>query len=160
VNGHINSTLELRDIHLPPKPPLWPPALGWWVASVLVVIALVFLVRYVLRATRLRRRRRVVLSELAELQQRFACQGDPSALAEQLSILLRRVALARYPREQVAGLQGGAWLHFLDETGGDGRFSKGPGKVLASAPYVPHAKLDPGPLLALAQDWIRRNCRP
>lgn len=160
MNDEVASTLELRDIHVPPKPLFWPPALGWWVACMLIVIALVLLIRYAVRAARLRRHRRLVLRELSELRQRFARQGDPGALVRQLSILMRRVALARYPRQQVAGLQGSAWLHFLDQTGGGERFSEGPGKVLASAPYAPHVELDPEPLLLLAQDWIKRNCGP
>jgi Ca-activated chloride channel family protein len=58
----------------------------------------------------------------------------------------------------LAGLD---WLRFLDESGGDGRFVDGPGRVLATLPYrraLP-ANLDVETLLALVHDWVRANLR-
>ena len=74
-----------------------------------------------------------------------------------MSTLLKRVALARFPRKEVASLTGNAWLTFLDRTGGDGGFVSGPGRVLATAPYAPNAVVDHAALIDLAKDWVRRN---
>ena len=83
-----------------------------------------------------------------------------------LSQLLRRIALSVYPRAQVAGLCGGAWLSFLDaHSPVPLGFSEGPGKLLASEPYLPatssHARVDHGvelePCLNLVEAWLRYN---
>ena len=75
----------------------------------------------------------------------------------EVSMLLRRVALRRFPRRRVAALFGADWCRFLDETGGDGGFSRGAGQVLASGPYAARVDVDPEGLAALARLWIRRN---
>ena len=74
-----------------------------------------------------------------------------------LSMLLRRVALARMPQQQPAGLTGEHWLAFLDSHSGGTPFSSGIGKVLACAPYTPDVDFDRSSLLLLAEEWIREN---
>ena len=75
-------------------------------------------------------------------------------------MLLRRVALMRFARHEVAPLSGNAWLAFLDRTGGHGAFIQGAGSVLATAPYVcaHHINaVDNDALIALARQWIKQN---
>lgn len=151
----MNPLEELRDIHLPPSPALWPPAIGWWVLALLALIALGFLVQQLLRLYRRQRRRRAAFAALQHA--RRALQGDVRDLAAELSVLLRRVALTRFPRHQVAALSGEAWLQFLDETGGAGRFAEGPGRALTHAPYQPSAQLNGRELYDLVRDWIHKN---
>jgi len=94
-----------------------------------------------------------VLAELDGLR-RLQCGPE---LAAALSALLKRVALARFPRTDVAALSGAEWLAFLDRTGGNGRFREGAGAVLAHGPYAPRLDCDADTLLALARDWIKAN---
>ncbi len=149
--------LELRDIHAAPAPDIWPPAPGWWVLTVFLVLAFVVGGRLLLRWYHRHRRRRAVLGNLAESRRAFERDGSATELAAALSMLLRRVALARFPRDRVAGIQGEAWLRFLDTTGGAGRFLQGPGQVLVTAPYAPRAQLDVDALCALVKDWVLKN---
>lgn len=144
--------LPLRDIHLPEPVGWWPPAPGWWLLAILMpalTAGLIWLVR---------RRRRMTPIKLA-LRELDFLQGDADLGADaklrRLSILLRRTALTLYPRHSVAGLTGEDWLRWLDETLGEPRFSQGPGRILAEAPYrpVPAAHLDE--VLALCRDWLR-----
>jgi hypothetical protein len=112
----------------------------------------------------LRHRRRVQKAALRSLDRIF---GDAQhrrnqprqQLVRETSVLLRRVALTRYPRETVAALTGEAWLAFLDQVlAGSpqaGGFSKGPGRVLASGPYCPQCEVDPAALHHLCARWIR-----
>ena len=118
---------------------------------------------------------RAALRELATLRAQLPAGLDRRNFAAALSVLLRRLALTRFPRERVAGLSGAAWLAFLDATGGGGAFARGPGLVLAELPYQapgrdpgrpgtrheagPHAAWDAQALADLAERWIRTNRR-
>ncbi len=157
MNPDTPSALQLRDIHLPAEPGWWPPAPGWWLLAVLLLVLLVWTARFVLRRYRLYRQRQQLLAMLDALTQQ---PGDvtPKAISE-LSILLRRLALMRFPRQQVAALTGHEWLRFLDNSGGDGQFSDGPGQVLATGPYQPalSADVDMAALSALMREWIKKN---
>ncbi len=71
-------------------------------------------------------------------------------------MLLRRVALHRYAREEVASLSGEAWLAFLDGAlGPDAPFQDGPGRVLGVGPYAPETLVETDALVALCERWIR-----
>jgi hypothetical protein len=157
MNPVTSQALPLRDIHLPPAPEFWPPAPGWWVLAVLLLVALLAAIVYGLRLLRLHRHRRNVLAALEELGEGESTESRGAPLAAAVSALLKRVALARFPRKEVASLTGNAWLAFLDRTGGGGGFVSGPGRVLAIAAYTPDAVVDGAALIDLAKDWVRRN---
>lgn len=157
MNPVATQALPLRDIHLPPAPGFWPPAPGWWVLAILLLVGLLTAIVYGLRLHRLHRHRRNVLAALAQLGEGESTGSRGAPLAAAVSALLKRVALARFPRKEVASLTGEAWLTFLDRTGGGGGFVNGPGRVLAAAPYTPEAVVDGAALIDLAKDWVRRN---
>lgn len=144
-------TLEsLRDIHLPSEPMLWPPAPGWWlVALFLLLLTGLWLLRRHLR----RRPLRAALLELELL----AKISEPVPFASGVSRLLRRYACWRYPDAGVAALTGAAWLQFLDQHGGAGQFQHGAGAVLDALPYRPDGTADQQALAMLVRDWLRRN---
>ena len=72
-----------------------------------------------------------------------------------LSIFVRRCVLAAFPRIDVAGLTGDAWLSFLDRTGATAAFTDGPGRILISAPYQSSANIEAESLLATVEAWAR-----
>ncbi len=151
----MNPLSELRDIHLPPPPPLWPPAPGWWLVCVVAIASLVFGVRFARAAWRRGRPRRAAVRAIAELRSRHESGEAVDVLTAELAILLRRAAMNRHPRAQVAGLTGHDWLRFLD---GDGhRFTDGVGACLATAPYARGSKVDLDALLTLCDTWVRRH---
>jgi len=142
---------ELRDIHLPPAPDWWPPAPGLWILALLCAICIV-LALYTLRRTALRRRlRRAVLAELDRAIE--GAGSDRTALAAELSLFLRRMALRDDPA--AAALRGEAWLQWLDERAGDTTFSCGIGRTLLDAPYRGSASFDAAALTALVRRWTR-----
>lgn len=160
MNPALQAAPQLRDIHLPGAPAFWPPAPGWWLLAAAMLALLVWAGIVAARRYRLYRRRKRVLAVLTGLEQAFASAPSPEHLAR-ISVLMRRLALARFPRKQVATLTGDAWLRFLDDSGGNGRFAAGPGRALASAPYqrsLP-ADLDSAGLAALVREWVGKNCR-
>lgn len=158
MNLGVPQALQLRDIHLPVAPGFWPPAPGWWVVAALLALLIAGAAFIAWRRYRVRARERRAMRTLAELEACFRGERTPERLAP-ISLLLRQIALALFPRRRVASLTGPAWLHFLDESGGQGRFAEGPGRVLAGVPYqrsLP-TDLDTDALMALVREWARTN---
>lgn len=158
MNPAVQQALQLRDIHLPAAPGFWPPAPGWWVVAGLLALLIAGAAFKAWRQYRVRARERRAMRTLAEAEAGFREERTPERLAP-ISELLRQIALARFPRRRVASLTGRAWLHFLDESGGQGRFTEGPGRVLAGVPYqrsLP-TDLDTDALMALVREWARKN---
>ncbi len=151
------SLSALRGYHWPEPVSWWPPAPGWWVLAVLLMALTALLI------WRIQKRRwrldaaRAALAELAALQTAYEASPDGAAFARGISQLLRRFALARFPRREVAGLAGKEWLDFLDAHGGNGAFCEGPGRALIEAPYRARAMFQVESLRALVEGWIERN---
>jgi len=152
------SPLEaLRPLHAAPPPALWPPAPGWWVLAILLLGLCAVAAFWGWRRYRRARFRRHVMTEIDRITNAYTDEKKSEFLAE-LGILLRRIALRRYPPEEVAALTGGAWLRFLDATGGGGAFSNGVGKLLEDGPYIPRVTAVPvAELAALARRWAGQN---
>ena len=148
--------LPLRDIHLPAPISWWPPAIGWWIVLVLVLLVIGLGVWLTLR------RRRKLLSagylartELVEVRKRYQQHGDVRLLAGELSILLRRLSISAYPREEAAGLTGERWLQHLDRPLPEKPFTSGAGRILIEAPYRRQVRIDEiDPLFKLCETWI------
>ena len=151
----------LRDWHLPDPVSWWPPAPGWWLLAGLLLAGVWFASRWWRRWPRQGAGTRLALRELAGLNAALVTDGDARRFVAGVSQLLRRLALVRFPREQVAGLSGSDWLTFLDATGGGTGFTQGPGRILTESAYRPEvvhtAGFDPEPLSRLAAGWIRTN---
>lgn len=159
--GALDLLNSLRDIHEPPPPGWWPPAPGWWLLAATLLAALVF-GAIVLRA-RWRRAApiRAALAELEAWRTRAGTApltGEAAAKhADELAILLRRAALTRYPRSQVAPLVGDAFLEFLDASAGADAFRSDAVRALGSARYGPAPTLDPVTAASLAERWLRAH---
>ncbi len=148
----------LRDIHLPLDPSWWPPAPGWWLLAVLVLLLSVAVALGWRRARRRGAPYRAARRELQGIRNRYRDDGDAAAAARRVSVLLRRVVLAVRGEPAVAGLVGERWLEFLDRAGATDAFSRGPGRVLESAAWSRHGN-DPGALIDLAEATLERMRR-
>jgi len=147
----------LIDIPLPREVSLWPQTWPLRIAIVLIVAATVLAIWRFVHRFRANRYRREALAELERIGR--AAGGLPDQVATRLSVLLRRTALAAFPRETVAPLAGTAWLAFLDRSYDGEEFSQGAGRLLISAPYrraAPDAD-EVEALVGVARRWIRRH---
>jgi hypothetical protein len=106
------SLQNLRDIAVPEAPPLWPPAPGVWV---LLVIFLAIALAAFLWWRRSRARSAYRRAGLALL--------EDARTTRDINIILKRVALAAWPRPDVAPLYGDDWAAFLDGSCRRSRFS-------------------------------------
>lgn len=149
----------LRDIHLPPPITGWPWAPGWYLLLILSVAgglgAYRLLRRYYLNG-RAKRAALALLTQYHALHQRDPNRQRTTA---QLSELLRRVALAYYPRTRVAGLMGSAWIDFLNGTAKGVQFNTVSDQLL-DAPYQTTQDSDLKPLFDLTRQWIKQQGRP
>ena len=80
---------------------------------------------------------------------------QPREAVVELSILMRRIAITRFPRNSVAGLSGEDWLQFLDQSGNTDQFTTGPGRALVSAPYSDLTPENLDPLFKICRDWAK-----
>jgi len=145
------SLSRLHDIIELPPVAWWPPAPGWDVVGVLLLVLFLWSMWHWAVWWRRNAYRREALRLLKALPVEAA--GLP-----QLDELLKRVALSAYPREQVASLSGVAWLEFLDRTANSKEFVEGAGRVLGEAAYVSEkSPADVPAVMAVAENWIRQH---
>ena len=143
----------LRDIHAIAEPPFFPPAIGWWI---MVGIFLCFFLigwswyRFYYMSTKQYARRTLRSIMRADL--------PTTVLGVEISKLLKRVALVRFPREQVAGLSGTDWAIFLYEHGGR-KLTKEQADFIAQAAFMPAQKnvaIDEKKLYTAVNQWMNQ----
>lgn len=150
--------LVLRDIHLPATPEMWPPAPGWWLLAVLIIAGAWLAYKTIGKQLRNRRHQKDVVALLDALPVDEIL--TPIGISR-LSSLLKRLALVSFPERDVASLSGEKWLEFLDETGGEGEFQNGVGRVLSEGQYRPSTitNIDNKALAQLVRRWLHKNVR-
>lgn len=150
----MNLLSQLRDIHSPPAISVWPLAMGWYVFFGFLVCLIGIFIYLWVRHLKKHYLKKVVLKRIEELQ----LQKTPQ-VAEELSILLKRAALAIFPRKTVAGLHGEEWLRFLDKTALTNEFTEGVGRLLIIYPYQQHSPtLElPDQFFHLLKQWVKKN---
>lgn len=134
---------NLRDIVVPPEVALWPPAPGWWILMAGGIAAAAILTGMIIARYRRDAYRRAALAALDN-----AGPGDISAI-------LKRTALAAWPRAEVASLTGADWLAFLDRTARTDVFTQGAGRDLEALAFG--GKGNDRAVLVAARTWIRRH---
>ncbi|WP_051686988.1 DUF4381 domain-containing protein [Microbulbifer sp. HZ11] len=152
-NEHTKPTeATLADLIAQLVPPPVPEAISLWPQTALaktmftVLLVLVFFLTW--KAYRHYRRnayRRAALSALEN------AANDPGVIAS----ILRRTALAVYPREQVAGLTGNHWLEFLNRQYSGTEFNGDLGEALLRGAYRSCPR-NPR-LTQAAKNWVRRH---
>ena len=132
---------KLNDIVIPEAPGWWPPAPGFWLLLALAIIVLLLIgYRFYLFWNRNRYRRAGLLLL------------EHAATEYEVSVVLKRVALAAYPREQVASLYGDEWLTFLHQTSPQANFPED---------FSRDQNRETSPALrGSAAAWIKQHRRP
>lgn len=152
----LDLVARLRDLHPPPAPAEWPPAPGWWAALLVLVVLAVILLRFAPPWWRRLRLRRRLIATLEAIARRHRDGAPAAATIAEISSLLRRAALIKFPHGGMAGLHGGDWIAFLESHDRvPGRFAA-LGSALTVAPYrPPDTGADAEPLLKAARGWLR-----
>lgn len=135
----------LKPIQQPDPVSMWPQTQGWIWLTLVAGGGILMVVQRMRHSWYRNAYRRAALEEVKH------AGGDAALLAS----ILRRTALAAYPRSSVAGLFGSDWLDFLDRSYGGTDFSSGTGQVLVESPYG-RAEFCDG-LDQLVTTWIKRH---
>ena len=140
--------VDLLDLLAPVPEPvaisMWPQTTGWIWLGLALGIAAIWL------GWRLLERHQAYAYRHAAHSALNLAKDDPNDIAA----ILRRTALAAYPRDEVAGLSGEMWLAFLDRSYGGKGFATQTGRAMVSAPYQKSTPVVRG-LGDLAQQWVR-----
>jgi hypothetical protein len=152
----LDLAASLRDVHPPSEPPWWPPAPGWWIVLLVALVLLALAIRYALPRWRRWRMRRGLLVALEAIARRHRAGALDTATAGEVSRLLRRAALERFPQSGAAGLVGEGWIEFLAARDpAPGRFES-VREALTVGPYgTPGTKVDVATLLSAVRGWLR-----
>jgi len=145
-NPAQNPLAQLRDIHLPDPVSWWPPAFGWWLVAVTLVLAVATFL-YWLHANRWRREAKALLLAHSPAQ--------TNEYYYQMNRALKQIALQRFGSE-CAQLSGHAWLAFLDSTLTKPLFlNEIPD--FAHAPDAPSSSCDPNKVQHIALLWLKKH---
>lgn len=151
---------QLADIHLPQPIGLWPPAPGWWVLAVLLLIAAYFALRKYLRYSHLNKVCDYALAELDRCYQQLAAAPadalDSAKLRyiNEVNSVLRRVSLVHYPHAAIASLDGAAWVDFIREKGESSGMTDEIAAALSYGRFQKQCTIDVDTLNRFGQSWI------
>lgn len=137
------SRAAMRDLIAPPPIPFWPATPAWYVLGAVILMALLWF------AWRLRKTWRRDAYRRAALRELEAAQAPV-----EIAALLKRTALAAWPRVRVASLTGAEWASWLRASAPRARLTEAVSRLLAELAYLPTTP--PGAKDA-ARDWIRRH---
>jgi len=135
-----------------PAPIAWrPETVGWlillsWFLAISIIGAW-----YLFRRRRRNRYRRDALKMLKAINHQQDL--EPAESAQRIAALLKRTALAAYPREQVASLYGADWSRFLIESTNHDSQIVAAAEMFGTAAY--RADADGRKLSGPARRWIR-----
>ena len=97
-------------------------------------------------------------NEVESLTSRFS--GNNYKTAVEICLLLRRIAVMKFGRENVAGLSGNAWRRFLEKTVKKQVFSGEAGEIVENIMFIPEQQFhrrDVSVLVSAAKEWIAEN---
>ena len=147
---------QLRDIHAAPAVSWWPPAPGWWVLALMLLVLLFWLGRRLLVRIRVHQRRKQMLGWVDHLNANIDPQRHPQAYLSTLNRIFKLVALRAFPGQHCAALAGQDWADFLTANMQNSQSAESL-NVLASGPYDPAPQFDPDTLSELTRFWIKQH---
>ena len=163
---------QLADIHLPEPVSFWPPAPGWWVLAISLLILILWTSRKAFIANRRRKIRARALAELQKCYTNYANhirdvslsnsasnQDNESDLQKlryvnEANSVLKRVALVHFPDSAVAGLGGPEWVSFIRNTGESGLLTTEITDALSHGRFQTTLEIDVDAMNNFAVQWI------
>ena len=164
LDPSVRAALEkLTDIVAPPPVSFVPQTWGWGaLAAIGLVLVAWGLVRW-RRHRQANRYRAEALAELARIERRITQGPDPAGALAAIRPLLKRVALAAWPRPRVASLAQTHWVDFLRVAEGESALPVPLAKLLNDIEYRSTKELaaisadDARACVEVAKHWIEAH---
>ena len=102
-----NTTIELKDIHLPEQINDYPIALGWWLLAAIFIAMFIFMLNKFFAAKKNNKSKKQALSQLTQV--------TPLSVKETMA-LLKWATMQYFPRKNVAALYGEKFKNYLSQT--------------------------------------------
>lgn len=134
--------VKLADIAVPPPVSLLPQTWGWAALAALVLVLLAWGAARWRRHREANRYRAEALAELDRIAQTLHGGAAPAGTLAALPPLLKRVALAAWPRSRVAALTQARWVEFVHGTERQAVLPVPLTKLLDDIEYRPAKDLD------------------
>ncbi|AJI53982.1 DUF4381 domain-containing protein [Francisella philomiragia] len=148
---------QLKDIYLPARvSQWWPLAYGWWLLLGLIVLAfIIFLIILHFRKKRNSYKDSIINDFRMAIEE--TQQNKPKEVLQNISVYLKRVALQKFPNQQIKTLHGEQWLDFLDSKMKNQNFKNTKANMLANCyRAVELDKQTLNEILTVSEQWLRR----
>ncbi len=145
--------LQLRDIHMPEVPSIWPLAPGWWVLIVVALISVYFLYKIWKKQHHKKQLIMLMQQQLTTIHDEFRSNKDKHKLAVAVSDLLKRFVRFVLKDSSATSLIGQDWLDYLNSKSNTDVFNKF--KVpLTQAQYIQSPEFDVPSLIAAVRNYF------
>ena len=119
MNSSLQPTNNPLDLLPPPILPnaieAWPPAIGWWILALSLLLSMVAASYTFWMWRRANALKRAAVKTLILYHQQYIADQNKQQYLFNVNQLLRRFCLQQYPQLACAKLSGQAWLDFLKE---------------------------------------------
>ncbi|MDH5544531.1 MAG: DUF4381 domain-containing protein [Gammaproteobacteria bacterium] len=153
MNDLASVLAKMRDIHPPEQVSWWPPALGWWLLVLILLFTWISWKLWKRRASSVLRT--IAKKEFERLLRDFEIDRNKNSLLQEISIFLRRTALAANSATN-ASLTGISWLQCLDELSKYKMFENGAGRIISELPYQANQDFEAQSLLKELRVWVNK----
>lgn len=137
---------HLRDIHTPKAIGFWPPAPGWILLLLLLILSIAAISAWLYIRHQKQKPKRAALKELENIKATYLMEKNSPKTATALNELLKRYCLTLYSRKKIASLYGESWQLFLG--------NKDWCQKLALLGYQKQSDEDLGPLFDDIAKWL------
>ena len=146
-------TLDLRDIHLPDDPSIWPLAFGWWLLIIVAIIIGYFAIRKIIKLKKRNQLIKLMQDELMLINDGFKKHNSKHQLAVEISELLKRFVRHVLHDNEASSLTGSLWIDYLNEQSNSKVFN--PFRTeLTQAQYHPQIDFDAPRLMATVKNYF------
>ena len=146
-------TLELRDIHLPADPSMWPLAIGWWLLIILGCVIAYFVYKKLLEIKKIKQTNLLLQNELQAINNAYKQHADKHKLASEVSELLNRFVRHVLKDSHATTLTGEKWIAYLNSRTNSNEFNPYL-KELTQAQYIKNIEFDVPSLLATVKNYF------